>query len=163
MGLTYAAILLIPICAWVIYRTNFGLNLRSVGMNPESTDAAGINVYRLRTIALMIGSGLIAVGRCFPFNCTVGYFYIRNCERPRLGLHCPDYLCQLGTHSGFLGRAAIWRGFFFTDAPANHRSAICHMNYFWHCLILFTIIAVKVWQEGMPSYPTAMLKPYKRE
>jgi len=43
-----------PHCLWIVFRTNFGLNLRSVGDNPEATDAAGINVYRLRTIALVM-------------------------------------------------------------------------------------------------------------
>jgi simple sugar transport system permease protein len=39
-ALTYIAIALVPIVWWIVFRTNFGLNLRSVGDNPEATDAA---------------------------------------------------------------------------------------------------------------------------
>lgn len=72
--LTYIAIALIPIIWWIIYRTNFGLNIRSVGENPEATDAAGINVYRLRTIACVIGGGLMAVGGAYLSVAQLGSF-----------------------------------------------------------------------------------------
>ena len=60
--LTYVSILLIPLVWWVFRRTRFGLNIRAVGENPEAADAAGLNVYRIRTQALMIGGGLMAAG-----------------------------------------------------------------------------------------------------
>ncbi|MRR30929.1 ABC transporter permease, partial [bacterium] len=63
--LTYIAIALIPIVGYIIYRTNFGLEIRAVGENPEATDAAGLNVVRLRTLALAIGGALMAVGGAF--------------------------------------------------------------------------------------------------
>ncbi len=64
--LTYVAFLVIvPLGWWVLFRTNFGLALRSVGENPEAADAAGINVFRTRYAALMIGAALMAAGGAF--------------------------------------------------------------------------------------------------
>ncbi len=51
---TYIAILSVPIAAWVLYRTRFGLRLRAAGENPEAVDTAGISVYGLRYRAMII-------------------------------------------------------------------------------------------------------------
>jgi len=72
--LTYIAIALIPIVGYIIYRTNFGLEIRAVGENPEATDAAGLNVVRLRTLALAIGGALMAVGGAFLSIAQLGSF-----------------------------------------------------------------------------------------
>src|SRR5688572_12095273 len=58
-GLTWLALLLVPIIAWLINRTRFGLRLRAVGENPEAADMAGINVYRVRYLALVLGGALM--------------------------------------------------------------------------------------------------------
>jgi ABC-type uncharacterized transport system permease subunit len=52
--LTYAALLLVPLTAWVLYRTRFGLRLRAVGENPAAVDTAGISVVGLRFAAVAI-------------------------------------------------------------------------------------------------------------
>jgi ABC-type uncharacterized transport system permease subunit len=72
--LTYVSILLIPLVWWVFRRTRFGLNIRAVGENPEAADAAGLNVYRIRTQALVIGGGLMAAGGAFLTLAQLGSF-----------------------------------------------------------------------------------------
>ena len=42
--LVYATALAVPLVAWVVYRTRFGLRLRAVGENPSAVDTAGISV-----------------------------------------------------------------------------------------------------------------------
>ena len=42
--LVYVAFLAVPLTAWVVYRTRFGLRLRAVGENPAAVDTAGISV-----------------------------------------------------------------------------------------------------------------------
>ncbi|MEZ4863233.1 MAG: ABC transporter permease [Caldilineaceae bacterium] len=73
--LTYVALLLvIPLGWWLLYRTSFGLELRTVGENPEAADAAGVNVLRTRYWALLIGSALMAVGGAFLSLAQLGAF-----------------------------------------------------------------------------------------
>lgn len=69
--LTYIALLLVPFVAFIIYKTNFGLSLRAVGENPEAADALGINVFRIRYLALIIGGGLMGLAGSFF---TLAYF-----------------------------------------------------------------------------------------
>jgi ABC-type uncharacterized transport system permease subunit len=74
-ALTYIAfIILIPLAAWLLYRTSFGLKLRAVGENPEAADAAGVNVFVTRYLALVIGGALMAVGGAFLSLAQLGAF-----------------------------------------------------------------------------------------
>ena len=63
--LTYLALLAVPVTAFVLYRTDWGLDLRTVGENPRAADAAGVSVWGMRTAALMIGSALMGAAGAY--------------------------------------------------------------------------------------------------
>lgn len=74
-GLTYVGFfIVVPISWWVLMKTPLGLSIRAVGENPEAADVAGINVFRIRYIALMIGGALMAVGGAFITLAMLGTF-----------------------------------------------------------------------------------------
>ena len=60
--LTYAAIVVALVTSFVLNRTRVGLNLRAVGENPATADAAGINVTRYKYVATCIGSAIAGLG-----------------------------------------------------------------------------------------------------
>ena len=60
--LAYAAIVLAILLHWFFTRTRAGLNLRAVGENPATADAAGINVTRYKYLATCIGAAIGGVG-----------------------------------------------------------------------------------------------------
>ena len=60
--LAYAAIVLALVLHWFFNRTRAGLNLRAVGENPATADAAGINVTRYKYLATCIGAAICGVG-----------------------------------------------------------------------------------------------------
>ncbi len=60
--LAYSAIIIALIAAYVLNKTRVGLNLRAVGENPATADAAGINVNRYKYLATCIGSMIAGLG-----------------------------------------------------------------------------------------------------
>jgi len=63
--LTYLTILLVPLTAWALARTRFGLRLRAVGENPQAVDTAGISVALLRYQAVIIAGILCGIAGAF--------------------------------------------------------------------------------------------------
>jgi len=83
--LVYGAFLLVPLAAFVLNKTTFGLQVRATGQNPEAVDALGVDVIRIRYITLAIGGALagiagaslsIALINLFQENMTSGLGFI---------------------------------------------------------------------------------------
>jgi simple sugar transport system permease protein len=55
----------VPVTWYVLYRTPFGLRLRSVGENPEAADAAGVNVANVRYSGVLLSGALAAIGGAY--------------------------------------------------------------------------------------------------
>jgi len=59
---TPICILVIVAATIIIYKTKFGLRLRSCGENPAAADSVGINVYKMRYTGVMISGALAGIG-----------------------------------------------------------------------------------------------------
>jgi simple sugar transport system permease protein len=59
------AFLLVPVTWYVLYKTPFGLRLRSVGENPEAADAAGVRVARMRYAGVLLSGVLAGIGGAY--------------------------------------------------------------------------------------------------
>jgi general nucleoside transport system permease protein len=56
--LVYTAFALVPVVAFVLNRTTYGMNVRAVGENPAAADSLGVSVARIRYSAVIVGSTL---------------------------------------------------------------------------------------------------------
>ncbi|MEZ0348565.1 MAG: ABC transporter permease, partial [Thermus sp.] len=63
--LALLALLLALVLHLLLYRSRFGLYLRSVGENPKAADLFGVNVEGVRYLALGLGGGLIGLGGAY--------------------------------------------------------------------------------------------------
>jgi simple sugar transport system permease protein len=110
--LVYVAAATVPVVAWVVYRTRFGLRLRAVGENPSAVDTAGISVVWMRYRALLL-TGLL---------CGIAGTYLSIA-------HNASFIRDMTAGKGYLALAALifgkWRPvpvlfacflFAFTDA-----------------------------------------------
>ena len=67
--LVLLAFLAVAATWFVVFRTPFGLRLRSVGEHPRAADTVGINVLRMRYIAVLVSGALAGIGGAFiSFN-----------------------------------------------------------------------------------------------
>ena len=63
IGVMFFLIIIIVIVAWfILNKTKIGLNLKAVGENPATADAAGINVIKYKYIATTVGAGISGLG-----------------------------------------------------------------------------------------------------
>jgi simple sugar transport system permease protein len=72
--MVYLAFLLVPLTHIFLFRTNLGLKIRTVGENPRQADALGVNVYKIRYLAVIIGGALAGIGGAYFALVTTGYF-----------------------------------------------------------------------------------------
>ena len=59
---TYLCILIFVELSIILYKTRFGLRLRSCGENPQAADSLGINVYKMRYAGVSISGALAGMG-----------------------------------------------------------------------------------------------------
>lgn len=95
--MTYLAIVIAVIVAFVIAQTRVGLNLRSVGENPATADAAGINVDRYKYVATCVGGIISGIG---------GLYYVMDFAAANWQNNILD---QFGWLSVALVIFAVWR------------------------------------------------------
>lgn len=54
--MAYVALALVPIVAYFLNRTSLGLRVRAVGENPKAADNMGVNVLKVRFLAVVFGA-----------------------------------------------------------------------------------------------------------
>lgn len=64
-SLTYIAWILVLVLWILLYKTNLGLKIRTVGENPVVADTVGVDVTRTRTLCLVAGGALMGIGGAF--------------------------------------------------------------------------------------------------
>ncbi len=92
-AMTYAAFISV-ILVWIfLYRTPLGTHLRSVGENPQAAASVGINVKRVRYIALLLSGALASLG---GINLSMGYLTL--------------FQANMTAGRGFIALAAVFLG-----------------------------------------------------
>ena len=131
--MVYLAVIIAVISAIFLKKTKHGLNLRAVGENPATADAAGINVTRYKYFATCIGGMIAGLG---------GLFYVM------------DYCNGIWSNNGFGDRGwlAIAIVIFATWKPSL---AILGSYLFGALYILFNYINVP-----MQMIPLIQMLPY---
>ncbi|MDR1089197.1 MAG: ABC transporter permease [Coriobacteriales bacterium] len=77
--IVYFAIGVAVVMSLFLFKTRFGLNLRSVGEDPAAADAAGINVSRYRYMATVIGGGICGIGGMYMSMVTTSGVWVHGC------------------------------------------------------------------------------------
>lgn len=158
--LVYIAFLLVPISYYILYKTSWGLSIRTVGEHPMAADTVGISVDKVRTICVLISGALGGLGGCFL---SLGQFNM--------------FVDNMVSGRGFIAVAAVIFGkwnpkgvllasllFGFADA-LQIRIQMTGVNIPYQFLLMFpyllTIVAV-TGIVGRTSSPRALGNPYEK-
>jgi ABC-type uncharacterized transport system permease subunit len=160
-ALTYLAIALVPLIWWLVYRTSFGLQLRAVGENPEAADAAGVNVYFMRYLALGIGGGLMAAGGAFLSLAQLGSFIFGIIAGRGWVCIALIIFANWQPFKVFWG-ALLFGGVFALQLRLQATGLQLPYELFLALPYLVTIAALALAGRNATA-PAALLKPYRRE
>ena len=163
---TIFALLLVPVCWYVLYKTPFGLRLRATGENPSAADAAGVNVIKLRYIGVVLSGVLAAAGGAYL---SIGQSSL--------------FTRAMTAGRGFIALAALilakWRPvpvliaclfFGFTEALTNQMQGVVKMPsgedipvQFIQMIPYVLTIIVLAGFVGLSRAPKALGIPYRKE
>ncbi|NIA67698.1 ABC transporter permease [Pelagibius litoralis] len=159
--LTYLAFLLVPVVGYGLYRTPLGLALRMVGENPMAVEAQGIDVHRLRTAAVMLGSAFMAVGGAFLTISVFDAFYIGM-------INGRGWICiALVIFASWRPGKALLGALLFAAFEAlqirvqQSASAFIPYQFFLMMPYVLSILAMIV-MSRRAAYPKALLVPFRK-
>ncbi len=158
--LVYVAFALVPLSAFVLNRTTFGLMIRAVGQNPEAADAMGVSVARVRYATTTIGGMLaglagaslsIALINLFQQNLTAGQGFIA-VALVYFGGWRPLTVAAGAMLFSFVNALQLQVKVIGADIPSEFAVMAPYV---------ITIIAL-VFATKRQEQPTALTKPYER-
>ena len=157
--LTVLALVMVPIIAWVLYRTPLGLAIRMVGENPAAAESAGISVSAVRSGAIMAGSALMGVAGAFLTTAAFNAFFF-NMINGR-GWICVALVVFASWRPGKALLGAILFAFFDALQLRLQQSSSGILPYQVYLMLpyIFSILAL-VLMARRAAYPQALMKPY---
>lgn len=163
--LTYLAII-ISICTTVfLIRSRRGLNLRAVGEDPATADAAGINVTRYKYLATVTGAGISGLGGLYFVMEYLGGTWSNNGFGDRGWLAIALVILALWNPANAIWGSFLFGGLYILYAylPGLTRSSqeLCKMLPYVVTIVVLVISSKRNKHENQP--PASLGKAYFRE
>jgi ABC-type uncharacterized transport system permease subunit len=158
--LVYISIVLIPVVAFFLNRTNLGMKTVAVGEHPRAAETMGVDVYRIRYLAVIIGAAFAGVG---------GAYYTISL--------LSTFILNITFGRGFIALAMIYFGkwkpyrvllpiiiFSFVDSlQLGLQSVGVPIKYFFLNMLPYITIIVLIPMLGRRAEaPAALMEPYKK-
>lgn len=164
--MVYLAVIMAFVINWVITRTSVGLNLRAVGENPATADAAGINVTKYKYLATCIGAGISGLG---------GLYYVMDYTKgtwdsdggiERLGwlavalVIFSSWKTKRGIWGAYLFGMLSWLYFYLPGLTRRSMELFKMLPYLFTVFVL-VVVSLRRSRENQP--PAGLGLPYFRE
>lgn len=160
-ALTLLALLLVPLLAWVLFRTPLGLAVRMVGENPQAAEGQGVAVMAVRSAAIIAGSALMGVAGAFLTLSAFNAFFF-NMVNGR-GWICVALVVFASWRPGKALLGALLFAFFDALQLRLQQSGDGLVPYQFYLMLpyLLSILAL-VLVARKAAYPQALMKPYRK-
>lgn len=147
--LTLIGLLAVPVSTWLLWKTAWGLRLRSVGENPWAAESLGVPVMRMKYWGVVISGGLSGLGGAYLVLVQAGiYREGQTGGRGFIGLGALIFGNWIPT--GVLAGAGL---FGYADALRLRQAAAVHALLL---LIAVLLTAFALWKLYTKAYTTAV-------
>ncbi len=164
--LIYFSFLLVYLVWFFLYRTRWGLALRTMGENPAAADTCGLSVSRYRFLAVTIGSGFVGIGGAY-LSLAITPMWIENMSGGRGWI-----AVALVIFAGWSSPRAMFGAYLFGGITAMQlrfqamgTTVSAHilqmLPYFFTILVL--VISTLRLKKGSSQQPESLGLPYDRE
>ncbi len=164
--MVYLAIILAFMMSWFFRRTRKGLNLRAVGENPATADAAGISVTRYKYLATCIGAAITGLGGLYYIM-----DYIKGTWANDGGIEKLGWLAvALVIFARWKPRHAIWGSYlfgvlfwlyFYIGGLTRSSQELFKMLPYIVTILVLIVVSMRRKHENQP--PASLGLPYFRE
>ncbi len=159
--LTLLAFFMVLVVSYLLYKTPFGLSLRMCGENPLAVEAQGLSVFTIRTVAVVAGSSLMAVGGAFLTLSAFDAFYIGM-------VNGRGWICiALVVFSSWKPWKALLGTLLFAAFDAmqmrvqQQSTMVIPYQFYLMLPYIFSILAMVI-MSRRAAYPKALLVPFRK-
>ena len=158
---TLLALLLVPLIAWLLYRTPVGLAVRMVGENPQAAEGQGVSVAAVRSGAIVAGSALMGVAGSFLTLSAFNAFFF-NMINGR-GWICVALVVFAAWQPGKALVGALLFAFFDALQLRLQQSGDAVLPYQFYLMLPYVLsIVALILVARRATYPQALMKPYRK-
>lgn len=159
--LVYLVFLLVPVIWILFYKTSAGLVLISTGEHPEAVDSLGINVFKVRYFAIIVGGIMISVGGCFL---TLGYtnYFVEGMTASRGFTALAIVILGKWNPLGILVGALIFGGANSLQLLIQTMGGGMPYDLVLMTPYVLTVIAMIIASRSKVAFPSAMAVPYEK-
>ncbi len=159
--LTLLALAIVPVLAYILYRTPVGLAVRMVGENPAAAEGQGLSVSGVRIGAIVAGSALMGIAGAFLTLSAFNAFYF-NMINGR-GWICVALVVFASWRPGKALLGAMLFAAFDALQLRLQQSAGANLPYQVYLMMpyVLSILALAL-VARKAAYPQALMKPYRK-
>jgi simple sugar transport system permease protein len=147
--------------AWFLYKTPAGLALCMTGENPMAVESQGLSVFAIRTLAVMAGSAMMAIGGAFLTMSAFDAYYIGM-------VNGRGWICiALVVFSSWKPGKALLGAVLFAAFDAmqmrvqQQASMVVPYQFYLMMPYVFSILALII-MSRRSAYPKALLIPFRK-
>ncbi|HOF03356.1 MAG TPA: ABC transporter permease [Atribacterota bacterium] len=158
--MVYLTILIVVVSHILIFKTPFGLRMRSVGEYPQAADTLGINVSNMRYLAVLISGGLAGLAGSF-LSLEQAHYFVKEMSGGRGFIALAAMIFGKWTPFGTVGAALLFGA---GEALAIRLQGIFtvpvqFINMVPYALAIFVLVGA----IGRATAPAADGVPYEKE
>ncbi len=165
--MTYIVYLLLPAAWYFMYKTRYGLAIRACGESPQTADAMGVNVHKLRYLYTILGGMLVGLGGAhLSLSYTPGW--TENITGGRGWIVIALVIFSMWNPSRAIWGAIIFGGinavqFRMQAAGTDIPSSFLNMTPYIATVLVLVIMTVWERHNRRVGPPSALGVPYMRE